>query len=118
MQNTLFKSSNLIDSYRNLQKKIQVVKFRDSSLVAEALKIGKLGDYSVECYVPFNNKYKIGVIGPIELDVMEDEMNELLSESNIPAKAKRLFKGHGQNAIKTKTMKLFLNKKLSHLILY
>lgn len=108
MQETPFKSENIIDTYRNLQKKIQVVKVRSINVGNECINVKKIGDFDIECFIPGNNKIKVGIIGPIGLETTEEEFSDLLNlEGFQNIKVKRMIKGSGSNAIKTKTMKLY-----------
>ena len=109
MQGTVFDKKNILDTYRNLRKKIQVIKLNDPKLVDECVKIKKLGSLDIDCFTPVNNKLKAGIIGPIGMETADDDFTELLIDSGfLNSKAKRLFKGHGSNAVKTKTMIIYL----------
>ena len=111
LQNSPFQHANIISSKTNMSKGIQIISFTNKSMTDELLKITKLGDYDVTCYQPNSLfKSKVGMIGPIELDVKEEEIVELLMDLGYEnPKAKRLVVGKGNESRVTKTMKLFLN---------
>ena len=110
MQKTpYFNNDNVINSFRNLKKGIQVLTLKNNSNKKNILELRKLGKFDVHCYEPMNQKTKVGVVGPVEFDVTEESVEELLIEQGyVNAKAKRLILGYGEKARKTKTMKVFL----------
>jgi len=110
LQSTLLNKENVIECTRNIKKKIQVFKLRDESHLNEILKLENIGHFRVKCYQPFSQRIKIGLIGPIELEISEEEMLELLleNENEVPVyKVERLVLGKKENKRVTKTMKLF-----------
>ena len=78
-------------------------------ILNECIQVKQLGDFEVECFSPSNNNFKVGIIGPIGLEDSDEDFTEILNDSGYTnAKAKRLIKGYGRNAVKTKTMILYL----------
>ena len=110
LQNSPFQTANIITSRTNLSKGIQIVTIKNRSKLTELLAITNLGGYEVRCFRSTPWTYKVGLIGPIEMDVNETEIVELLSELGYKnSKAERFVIGKGDSARITKTMKIWLN---------
>jgi hypothetical protein len=108
MQKSLFGHANIVETNRNLRKKIQTIKLANAANLAGLLAITNIGEYSVKCYEPLLNNDKIGIIGPIELEVTPAEVVTLLGEAGYPnCRAERLILGYGKNARTTKTIKIW-----------
>ena len=109
LQNSPFHSANIIQSRSNPGKGIQTVYVGDESQVDQLIKITRLGEFEVKCFRATSLKYKIGLIGPIEMDVNNNEIEELLTDLGYTnPKAERFVIGRGDNQRITKTMKIWL----------
>ena len=109
LQNSLFHSARILQSRSNPYKGIQTVVVEDNTKVDQLIQITDLGGYEVKCSRATFQKFKIGLIGPIEMDITEGEIVELLSELGYTnSRAVRFIIGKGTNQRTTKTMKIFL----------
>ena len=109
LQKSQFQEAKIKISKTNQAKGIQIIHYEDHTKTEELLKITKMGNFDVKCYIPKSESFKIGMIGPIELDIEEEEIVQLLIEQGFNnSKAQRLSVGKGANTRVTKTMKIYL----------
>jgi len=89
--------AGVVESYRNMKRKIQVIKIKDTNYMNEILNIKKIGEYEITCRRPFEKAsllYRDGVIGPIGLDTNIQEISDALVESgHVGVEVNRLMKG-------------------------
>ena len=108
LESSPFKDAQIIESRPNLQRKIQVIKIRNTSKTNELLRINKLGEFNIHCSLPQSIKFKVGMIGPVDLSISPDDIMELLTEQGYRnPKVERFVLGKGDNARITKTMKIW-----------
>ena len=104
LEKSPFKDAQIIESRPNFQRKIQVIKVKNTSKTEELLSINKLGDFNIKCSLPQSIRLKAGMIGPIT----PNDISELLAEQGyMNTKVERFILGKGENARATKTMKIW-----------
>ena len=111
LQNTPLNNNNILGTTRNLRRNVQTFKLKSNNNMKEILAMQTIGTFKIKCYEPFSQKIKIGLIGPIELKMTEEQVVELLVEEgyNI-VKAERLIVGKGDTKRTTKTMKIYMEQ--------
>jgi len=89
--------AGVVESYRNMKRKIQIIKINQTKYMDEILSIKTIGEYNVMCRRPFDKAsllYRDGVIGPIGLETNIQEIRDILAESGYEGvEVSRLMKG-------------------------
>ena len=82
VDNSKFGKLNVTDIRTNKRKGLLVAHLKDatSSIVEELLKVQNLGKWKVSCYIPNKDKFKVGVISPINTNSDLEKINTMLSK--------------------------------------
>ena len=105
-----FKSVEIKDIQINRRKAICVVELSEPNLqkLKEFCSIEKIGTWDVECYIPNKDKYKYGVISPIDVEVdLESFRGQLVTDENVNiVKIERLRKQEGRDSFPSESVQI------------
>lgn len=108
IQQSIIGRSGVIESTRNLKRKIQIIKLKTNDRMHEILSITNIGEFAVKVYKPRSQQLKIGLIGPIDLEVEAEDLRDLLNENDYKiSRVERFILGKGESLRTTKTMKIW-----------
>lgn len=82
LQNSNFKKCQIIDSHRNISKKLLMVevKLNEGVSLEEITSIDKIGDWKVKCKLPIFERVCHGVIGPVGVETADDAILDSIQE--------------------------------------
>lgn len=113
LRNSVIEKSEILDTYRNLKKKVQVFKLKTRTYINEILELNQLGEFKIKCYEPNGknqDKFKIGLIGPIHFNTSPEEVKKLLHEAGFEnRKVERMKTKKEGILIEVKTMKIWFD---------